>query len=197
MFTHLSRLSFAFRRISQVVTAYQYHAERSLVAKYKALGFIELRQTNRWCYTHPKGLCGQRLTAKLPSRWAKAIDCVDFGCRDLLHSGRLILHLPALQVVRMEGLHYVWEQVGAHTGVWTVGATLLAVLTGWLLWSTTAVPTRNPPVPPGSFGWPLVGETLDQLDAAKANQVVKFYATRVAKYGEVSYRSQTWMKLIP
>nr|PNR43492.1 hypothetical protein PHYPA_015873 [Physcomitrium patens] len=85
----------------------------------------------------------------------------------------------------MEGLHYVWEQVGAHTGVWTVGATLLAVLTGWLLWSTTAVPTRNPPVPPGSFGWPLVGETLDQLDAAKANQVVKFYATRVAKYGEV------------
>ena len=40
-------------------------------------------------------------------------------------------------------------------------------------------------VPPGSYGWPLLGETLAYLGAAQSNRVPEFFDTRVAKYGKV------------
>ena len=42
-----------------------------------------------------------------------------------------------------------------------------------------------PPVPPGSYGWPLLGETFAYLGAARSNRVPEFFSTRVAKYGKV------------
>jgi hypothetical protein len=42
-----------------------------------------------------------------------------------------------------------------------------------------------PPVPPGSYGWPLLGETFAYLGAAQSNRVPEFFNTRVAKYGKV------------
>lgn len=71
---------------------------------------------------------------------------------------------------------------------------LVAVLVGWVFyWSWCSAGTRKlkleltPPVPPGCFGWPVVGETMEYLGAKRGNTAVQFFRTRVAKYGEVGY----------
>lgn len=41
------------------------------------------------------------------------------------------------------------------------------------------------PVPPGTSGWPLFGETMEFLRYTRENHIEDFFANRVAKYGKV------------
>jgi len=84
-----------------------------------------------------------------------------------------------------------------EVGQWAAMAVaLLAGLVGWGYWRWAAT-LRNlqcqettPPVPPGSFGWPVVGETLNLMAANRSNNSGQFFSTRVAKYGEVRFCSR-------
>jgi hypothetical protein len=44
---------------------------------------------------------------------------------------------------------------------------------------------KKAPLPPGQFGFPFLGETLELQSALQANKPHQFFNTRVAKYGEV------------
>jgi hypothetical protein len=44
---------------------------------------------------------------------------------------------------------------------------------------------KKAPLPPGQFGLPFLGETLELQSALQANKPHQFFNTRVAKYGEV------------
>jgi hypothetical protein len=44
---------------------------------------------------------------------------------------------------------------------------------------------KKAPLPPGQFGLPFLGETLELRSALQANKPHQFFNTRVAKYGEV------------
>jgi hypothetical protein len=72
---------------------------------------------------------------------------------------------------------------------WALVGVVVAGLLGWI-WlrrSTQFVssPKSKPPLPPGSMGWPVVGETLELISNGLLNKWTDFYATRAAKYGEV------------
>ncbi|GLJ24777.1 hypothetical protein SUGI_0473670 [Cryptomeria japonica] len=43
--------------------------------------------------------------------------------------------------------------------------------------------SSNPNLPPGSFGWPLLGETLPFLASLKANACREFFQQRIKLYG--------------
>jgi hypothetical protein len=44
---------------------------------------------------------------------------------------------------------------------------------------------KKAPLPPGQFGLPFLGESLELQSALQANKPHQFFNTRVAKYGEV------------
>jgi hypothetical protein len=87
----------------------------------------------------------------------------------------------------MGGVHELVGQAG-QTG-WALGWALVAVVVGLVYWQCTAgarkLKETTPPVPPGSMGWPVLGETLAYLGAKRDNDAAQFFKTRVAKYGEV------------
>jgi hypothetical protein len=77
----------------------------------------------------------------------------------------------------------VHELVGqAGKTRWALGWALVVVVVGLVYWQCTAgarkLKRMIPPGPPGSVGWPVLGEMLSYLCA-------KEITTRVAKYGEV------------
>jgi len=95
----------------------------------------------------------------------------------------------------MRGVLEQWTQDG-HFGWLAVVAAVLALLAGLVFWGThggAAAKTRKgmPPVPPGSAGWPLLGETQAYLSANYNNRISEFFNTRVAKYGKVHSFQQT------
>eukprot|EP01018_Ginkgo_biloba_P037901 Gb_10755 [translate_table: standard] len=44
---------------------------------------------------------------------------------------------------------------------------------------------RGRNVPPGTFGWPLIGETLEFLGCQRSGKPAEFFDTRINKYGEI------------
>ncbi|XP_024362776.1 cytochrome P450 716B1 [Physcomitrium patens] len=83
--------------------------------------------------------------------------------------------------------HGFLEGHAESTPAWAAVAAVVAMLVGWLFWRLFSVSPESQgklPVPPGSFKWPLLGETLDYLDCARRNRVADFFNARVAKYGE-------------
>lgn len=85
---------------------------------------------------------------------------------------------------------FVGSDGGAFSGWMGVAVAVLAVVlvsACLLVWGNGGKRVKDgmPPVPPGSFGWPLLGETLAYLGAAQSNRVAEFFSTRVAKYGKV------------
>ncbi len=48
---------------------------------------------------------------------------------------------------------------------------------------------KKAPLPPGQFGLPFLGESLELQSALQANKPHQFFNTRVAKYGEVIWAS--------
>ncbi|KAG0563656.1 hypothetical protein M758_8G047100 [Ceratodon purpureus] len=88
--------------------------------------------------------------------------------------------------MKMEGIIGQVEQLAGKTEWAAVGVALVAVVVGLVLWKCSSGLKRvTPPVPPGSLGWPVLGETLELLSAKRANIADQFYKARVAKYGEV------------
>lgn len=86
----------------------------------------------------------------------------------------------------MEGVTGLVEQLAALTGWAAVGVALVAVWVGLVFWKrSSGLKKVTPSVPPGSMGWPFLGETLEYLGAKVANNAAQFFSTRVAKYGEV------------
>jgi hypothetical protein len=85
----------------------------------------------------------------------------------------------------MEEVTELVAQLAGKTEWAAVGAALVAVLVGLVFWKRSGSKRVTPPVPPGSLGWPVLGETLELLKAKRANIAEQFYKTRVAKYGEV------------
>jgi hypothetical protein len=93
-------------------------------------------------------------------------------------------------------------QVGFAALVGTVIAIAVATAlwAGWLVWqrrrntisfkSVDAAAgniklNTKAPLPPGSCGLPFLGETLEFQRALRANRLLEFINTRVAKYGQV------------
>jgi hypothetical protein len=60
---------------------------------------------------------------------------------------------------------------------------IFTIFCGWYLLSKSLVGKNKAPLPPGTFGFPYIGETLAYLRACKANKVFEdFISPRVAKY---------------
>jgi hypothetical protein len=81
------------------------------------------------------------------------------------------------------------SKVGLAVGILTV---VVATVCGWwwhyvLLRESKARTSsnKNAPLPPGSLGLPLLGETLEFLRLTQANRSAEFLNRRVAKYGQV------------
>jgi hypothetical protein len=71
---------------------------------------------------------------------------------------------------------------GGDGGAWAVAsAVAVVVVLGWLLSRRGAQGN----LPPGSLGWPILGETLTFLGHASRNNWTQFYKDHVAKYGQV------------
>ena len=85
----------------------------------------------------------------------------------------------------MERVHGFVEQLVGQVGWAGVGVALVALVVGVAFWKYTGAKSVTPPAPPGSMGWPLLGETLEYLGAKQANDSAQFFKTRVAKFGEV------------
>jgi hypothetical protein len=87
------------------------------------------------------------------------------------------------------GSMLVSSKVGLAVGIITV---VVAILCGWwwhyvLLKESKARTSSNKkaPLPPGSLGLPLLGETLEFLHLTQANRSAEFLNPCVAKYGQV------------
>ncbi|KAL5702267.1 beta-amyrin 28-monooxygenase [Ranunculus cassubicifolius] len=50
-------------------------------------------------------------------------------------------------------------------------------------------PQNRPPLPPGSMGWPLIGETLDLLRGNRAGKPDEFFNTRRRKYNNNIFKT--------
>jgi hypothetical protein len=57
---------------------------------------------------------------------------------------------------------------------------------GWAGKNPTTAKPKKEQLPPGSFGWPLIGETLELRRALRAGQPWTFFEERIGRYG---YRS--------
>lgn len=84
------------------------------------------------------------------------------------------------------GLMQVSSKVGLAVGI----ALGLASVCGWwyaalLRRSEAKNSNKKSPLPPGSFGLPLLGETLEYLRLIQTNKSAEFFTSRVAKYGQV------------
>jgi hypothetical protein len=87
------------------------------------------------------------------------------------------------------GSMLVSSKVGLAVGIITV---VVAIVCWWwwhyvLLKESKARTSSNKkaPLPPGSLGLPLLGETLEFLRLTQANRSAEFLNRRVAKYGQV------------
>jgi hypothetical protein len=60
-------------------------------------------------------------------------------------------------------------------------ATIIVMLCGWFFLQRKT----KAPLPPGRLGLPFIGETLEYMIAAKSNNSLAFFNSRVAKYGEI------------
>jgi len=87
------------------------------------------------------------------------------------------------------GSMLVSSKVGLAVGIITV---VVAIVCGWwwhyvLLKESKARTSSNKkaPLPLGSLGLPLLGETLEFLRLTQANRSAEFLNPRVAKYGQV------------
>jgi len=84
------------------------------------------------------------------------------------------------------GLMQVSSKVGLAVGI----ALGLASVCGWwyaalLRRSEAKNSNKKSPLPPGSFGLPLLGETLEYQRLIQTNKSAEFFTSRVAKYGQV------------
>ena len=72
---------------------------------------------------------------------------------------------------------------------WALVGVVVAGLLGWICLRRSrqlVSPSKSKPtLPPGSMGWPFVGETLEIFSNGLLNKWADFYVTRAAKYGEV------------
>jgi hypothetical protein len=83
----------------------------------------------------------------------------------------------------------VSSKVGLAVGILAV---VVATVCGWwrhyvLLRESKARTSSNKkaPLPPGSLGLPLLGETLEFLRLTQADKSAEFLNPRVAKYGQI------------
>jgi len=88
------------------------------------------------------------------------------------------------------GSMLVSSKMGLAVGI--IITVAVAIVFGWwwhyvLLKESKARTSSNKkaPLPPGSFGLPLLGETLEYLRLSHANRSAEFLNRRVAKYGQV------------
>ncbi|KAH8935233.1 hypothetical protein BDL97_17G018500 [Sphagnum fallax] len=84
------------------------------------------------------------------------------------------------------GLLQVSSKVGLAVGI----ALGLASVCGWwyaalLRRSEAKNSNKKSPLPPGSFGLPLLGETLEYQRLIQTDKSAEFFTSRVAKYGQV------------
>jgi len=93
------------------------------------------------------------------------------------------------------GSMLVSSKVDLAVGILTV---VVATVCGWwqhyvLLRESKARTSSNKkaPLPPGSLGLPLLGETLEFLCLAQAYKSAEFLNPRVAKYGQVRAQNPT------
>ncbi len=90
-----------------------------------------------------------------------------------------------------DGLHIVSAAGGSMVSSKVGLAVAIAVVCGWLwyyavLFRKSKGKSNKAPLPPGSFGLPILGETLEFLRLAQANKAgAEFVQPRVAKYGQV------------
>ncbi|KAG0570905.1 hypothetical protein KC19_6G196400 [Ceratodon purpureus] len=73
-----------------------------------------------------------------------------------------------------------------------IAAVFAAGLLGWLILGRSRS-SRKGRLPPGSLGWPIVGETLQFLHYSSKNNWTQFYKDRVAKYGEAPFRTNLFL----
>eukprot|EP00250_Pteridium_aquilinum_P017170 c23488_g1_i1 orf=130-1626(+) len=72
-----------------------------------------------------------------------------------------------------------------HVGAFLLSAGLLLLSVAFLLWRSSKRQQNQLPLPPGRFGLPFIGETLQFLGALKRNASWEFIDDRVAAYGEI------------
>jgi cytochrome P450 family 26 subfamily A len=90
-----------------------------------------------------------------------------------------------------DGLHILSAAGGSMVSSKVGLAVAIAVVCGWLwyyvvLFRKSKGKSNKAPLPPGSFGLPILGETLEFLRLAQANKAgAEFVKPRVAKYGQV------------
>ncbi len=89
------------------------------------------------------------------------------------------------------GLHIMSAAGGSMVSSKVGLAVVITVVCGWLwyyvvLFRKSKGTSNKAHLPPGSFGLPILGETLEFLRLAQANKAgAEFVKPRVAKYGQV------------
>lgn len=84
---------------------------------------------------------------------------------------------------RLLGDAYLLTSSSSHILTFSVGIVLLSLF--FQLWKFSKRRETENPLPPGRFGLPLIGQTLEFLRSQRRNKSWEFFDSHVADYGEI------------